>query len=135
MFLFLISFIAFTLLNRYLREIKDDYSTLIRMGIYAFMNVGKLVYSALGVMLVYTTMNIIRKKNIILHSYWIRISECCFGVYLIQQFILVYLYDYTSLPSIVNFLWLPWVCFLITLFLSVLLSWLFRQTKLGRLII
>ena len=133
---FIASFVGFTLLNRHLMEIKGAYPAMTRCFFYVIMNTGKLIYSSLGVMLVYMLMNRIKQQgNFVIHGYWMEISECCFGVYLIQQFVLVFLYDYTSLPTIINYVWLPWLCFLITLIASVILSWLFRQTKLGRVLI
>lgn len=67
---------------------------------------------------------------------WInRIASMCFGVYLFQQFILIALYKHTSLHSIVGFYALPWVGFVITIITSLALTYIVRQTRLGRLLI
>lgn len=99
------------------------------------MNCGKLIYSGLGVLIVYIVMERIRNSGLTINRFWISLSECCFGVYLFQQFVLVYLYDYTSLPYRVNSFCLPWLCFIIALLTSIMLSWLLRQTKVSRSLI
>lgn len=65
----------------------------------------------------------------------IRLGGLCFGVYLLQQFILKGLYNYTNLPSILGCYWLPWVGFVITLISSVLIAFLMVKTKVGRFLI
>lgn len=67
---------------------------------------------------------------------WIvRAGGLCFGVYLLQQFIMVALYRHTQLPNAVGFYLLPWVGFIITLVLSVAGSFLLRLTRVGRFLI
>ena len=133
--LFILFFMGFTILNPYLMEIKGNYTALIRCCIYSIVNIGRLIYSALGVLLVYMAMSKVKQKGIVLNRSLIKVSECCFGVYLIHQFILVYLYDYTSLPTIINYIWLPWLCFIIALLLSITLSLLINKLKIGRQLI
>ena len=70
-----------------------------------------------------------------LNSVIINLGTYCFGVYLFQQFILKALYYLTSIPSIIGSQWLPWIGFIFALALSVLLSFLFKQTYLGRKLI
>ena len=132
---FIAFFIGFTILNRIYKESKDCYPFYIKCVFYVIMNCGKLIYSGLGVLIVYIVMERIRNSGLTINSFWISLSECCFGVYLFQQFVLVYLYDYTSLPYRVNSFCLPWLCFIIALLTSVMLSWLLRQTKVGRSLI
>lgn len=67
---------------------------------------------------------------------WInQISTMTFGVYIFQQFILMGLYKYTSLHSLVGFYALPWVGFIIAIITSLTLTYLIRQTRIGRLLI
>lgn len=64
----------------------------------------------------------------------IGVGAYCFGVYVFQQFVLKWLYYYTSLPLVTGSL-LPWIGFLITLIVSLLLTWAIRLTKIGRMIL
>lgn len=133
--IFLIFFIGFTILNRYIKETKGEYSLYIKCVLYIIINGGKLIYSGLGVLMVYIAMYRIKDSGLTINRFWISLSECCFGVYLFQQFVLVYLYDYTLLPFHVNYICLPWLCFFIALLTSVLVTWALRQSKIGRKLI
>ena len=62
-------------------------------------------------------------------------GNLCFGVYLLQQFILKGLYNYTELPAILGCYGLPWVGFIVTLISSVLIAFLMVKTKIGRFLI
>ena len=74
-----------------------------------------------------------RSKNI---SDWIvKVGKLCFGVYLLQQFILIGLYRYTILPNILGCYLLPWFGFFATLLISILVSMLLVKTKVGRYLI
>lgn len=59
----------------------------------------------------------------------------CFGVYIFQQFILKYIVYNGAIISLLGSYWLPWVAFVITLLLSVVLSWGLLKTKVGRFLI
>lgn len=133
--LFLVFFVFFTKQNSFLLSVIDNYSISMKLVIYSLVNVGKIVYSGLGVLLVYMIMCKVKEKGIEVSPSLIKLSECCFGVYLIQQFVLVYLYDFTTLPINVHFLILPWTCFFIALLVSLLFSWALRQTTIGRYLI
>lgn len=65
----------------------------------------------------------------------IKIGNLCFGVYLLQQFILKGLYNYTNLPSVLGCYWLPWVGFAIALTGSLVIALLLVKTKVGRFLI
>jgi surface polysaccharide O-acyltransferase-like enzyme len=62
----------------------------------------------------------------------LRLSNCCFGVYIYHQFILKYLYYHTALSSLLTPVLLPWVGLWITLVFSLALSGISLQTKIGR---
>ena len=76
-------------------------------------------------------------RLIVLHSdtsKWngvIKLSNCCFGVYIFQQFILKLL-NKSILPFCIDAYLYPWIAFIITLFISLILTILIRTTKLGR---
>lgn len=65
----------------------------------------------------------------------IRLGGLCFGVYLLQQFILIGLYRYTQLPSLLGCYVLPWLGFMVALVGSVLISQLLVKTKTGKFLI
>lgn len=94
----------------------------------------RIIYAVLGCLAIYTTA-LHYTKNREIPEYIIKFGNISMGVYIAQQFILMWLYYYTSLPSIMGSLWLPWVGFAIAFSGSLLLSWLFRQTKLGMALI
>lgn len=74
---------------------------------------------------------IISNYNISKYKYFLKLSECCFGVYIFQQFILK-LFNRSQLPYMLNEYLYPWVIFLATLILSLVITVLFRKTKLGK---
>lgn len=78
----------------------------------------------------------VEKKRSRLVSQWIiKVGNLCFGVYLLQQFILKSLYNYTNLPSVVGCYWLPWVGFTIALIGSLIIAQILVKTKVGRFLI
>lgn len=76
-------------------------------------------------------------RLIVLHSdtsKWdgvIRLSNCCFGVYIFQQFVLKLL-NQSILSFCIDAYLYPWIAFIITLCISLILTILIRTTKLGR---
>ena len=60
----------------------------------------------------------------------LNLSDCCFGVYIFQQFILMLL-EQTELSQNVSPYIYPWITFLMTLFLSLVLTVIIRKTKIG----
>lgn len=76
-------------------------------------------------------------RLIVLHSdtsKWngvIKLSNCCFGVYIFQQFVLKLL-NQSILPFCIDAYLYPWIAFIITLCISLILTILIRTTKLGR---
>ena len=68
-------------------------------------------------------------------QYIVRLGNLCFGVYLLQQFILKGLYDHTALPELLGCYWLPWVGFAIALIGSIFVSQLMVKSKIGKFLI
>ena len=60
----------------------------------------------------------------------LNLSDCCFGVYIFQQFILMLL-ERTELAQNVSPYIYPWITFLLTLFLSLVFTVVIRKTKIG----
>lgn len=59
------------------------------------------------------------------------LSESCFGVYIFQQFILKF-FNSSQIPSIINAYIYPWVIFIVTVIISLVITVAFRKTKLGK---
>lgn len=132
---FFMAFILLSNVNQYLSELADSMLdlTLITKVIFSVLkHSNRLIYSSIGVFQIYIVMEAVRDKKLQLKSRVITLSSCCFGVYLFQQFILVYLYDYTNIPWMLNSMLLPWCFFIITLLLSVLFTQVVRMSNAGR---
>lgn len=69
------------------------------------------------------------------HPQLITLSGYCYGVYIYHLFILMYLYYHTPFTTYFPTAVFPWVGFLITLALSLLLCYLTLKTGLGRYVI
>lgn len=82
----------------------------------------RLLFAIFGVLALYVTSIDFIKKHC-LNSWYIGLGKYCMGVYVFQQFILQYLYYYTSLPEAIGFVALPWISFVIALLSSILLSY------------
>lgn len=65
----------------------------------------------------------------------ITLSGYCYGVYIYQQFILKYLYYNTTFTSNVPVWAFPWIGFVFTLIMSLILCHLTLKTKFGRYLI
>lgn len=103
---------------------------------HSLSNILVLVYSSLGLAMLFVFVGMKESKRIVpLSKYLIDVGNLCMGVYLFQQFILVWLYDYTFLPAHLGPILLPWVGFFITLIVSLLLSYFLRLSKVGRFFI
>lgn len=129
--LFVVLFVGLSHLRIYVRDLAD-LSTLVYKVLY--ISIGKLcqiTYATSGIIALWLTVGLLAKIKYI--PYWVEwLGNYCFGVYLFQQFILMGLYYHTDLPVLVGSVWLPWIGVVIALGGSVLLSWLFRLTKVGK---
>lgn len=97
-------------------------------------NILKIIYSALGSWALFLT----SRRYVHAHelsNLYIKFSSCCFGVYIFQQFILQIIYYKTDIPALVGPVILPWLGFAVAIIVSVLLSMVFLNTKLGRKLI
>lgn len=94
----------------------------------------RLGYTIAGMMAFYLTSVWIVFK-IKLPLWYVKMGAMCFGVYVFQQFILQIIYYNSPLVTVVNAYALPWVAFAITLFVSIVLTWVVRLTSFGRRIL
>ena len=131
---FLFSFIALTLVIKHLRISLEEMPGLYKAAGNIVIKLCKIIYSLLGVFSLYITAMAFTIAHR-LHSSVIILGKYCFGVYLFQQFILQALYYHTSFPQITGNAILPWAGFAVSLFASLLLSYLTRLTKFGRTLI
>ena len=91
--------------------------------------------SITGIMSMYLVVcRFTEKPNYIPSKFILNLSGICYGMYVFHQFILKFLLYNTSLPCILG-QGTPWVCFVITVFISYLLTKLFMNFKFGRLLI
>lgn len=73
------------------------------------------------------SVNFIINNGLRVPNWLVKVNSICFGVYIFQQFILMYLYYHTALPIIVGAYWLPWFGVVVTLILSILFSILLKS--------
>lgn len=110
---------------------KPEFGTIF---IYAFRVLIRALCAGMGIAgLLFLSIGIIKHVTIKWKSL-LFLSECCFGVYLFQQFLLMFIYK-SELPSLFNPYILPWFSFVLSLVVSIILTILLRQTKLGRQIL
>lgn len=126
-------FIALTLAQQNITELNST-NLLIKAIIFGGSRLCQIIYAGLGIAAMYTTAVYIANRYEI-KGWIVRLGAYCFGVYLFQQFILMGLYYHTHLPKMVGSDWLPWIGTILALGGSLILSWLFRKTKLGRALI
>lgn len=139
--LFCLLFPAFTLLKEKLGHtsmegIMFDNQLIIKALDFSLSKLLQIIYSFAGLAMLFLFVGYKEKMGKVEMPQWlINFGRLCFGVYLLQQFILVGLYDYTTIPSIVGCYWLPLIGFVITLIVSVLIAFLMMKTKTGRFLI
>lgn len=139
---FLVLFLSLTLVQQCLIKpvpngaLLSGESVLFKVIRVSLSNTAKIVYSSVGVAMLFCLVGFFEKNRTDYLPQWvISVGSLCMGVYLLQQFILKLLYFHTALPSLVSPLWLPWVGFTIALAGSLLLSYFLRETRIGRFLI
>lgn len=135
--LFILLFICKTIIDRDVLSVYNESELLIVQGIAVLCKkYMRLLCAVSGVAFVYALVNyLIVGKRLSLPGWVVDLNGLCFGIYLFQQFILVFLYYKTSLPTTVGPYWLPWVALAVTLILSCALTKMCLKTKLGRKLI
>lgn len=135
--LYIILFVCSKLL--FSSELIVDFSeeSIMHKAIFLMSNrIAVLIYSAVGLTFIYILINYLLNKDVLhVAPVMVKFSTYCFGVYIFQQFILKYIVYNNALISLLGSYWLPWVAFVITLLLSVVLSWGLLKTKVGRFLI
>lgn len=131
--IFAIVFISCTLLSNYLQCLTYG-SLMIKALELELLNYMRLAYATLGSLAILFTAIFFVEKNA-LPALIIWTSPLCFGVYIYHQFILKFLYYQTSLPKSVSEAVLPWICFIVALPTSIMISKLTLTTRFGRKLI
>lgn len=131
---YLITFLCFTIIFEEI-VFDSDRSLAIKVVYYMLSKTTQIIYSTLGCLFAWLLVSRILQQKKTVPKWIITANELCFGVYIFQQFILQILYYKTSMPILFGAYWLPFLGFVITLFLSVLLTFYFRKNKIGKLLI
>ena len=127
---FVISFIALLIFVNLFNESHADAGI-----VYKIIKVMLMaILTTTGITMLYFIASMYTQKHT-LNKTVMTIGTMGYGVYVFHQFILKYLYYYTSLPQTLGTATLPWVALLGTIILSLLLTWIFRSTKIGRALI
>lgn len=119
--LFVVSFVVLRMLKSHVVELYSTAPLVTKAGLKIVSTICQIGYSSLGVIAIYS-MAVLFTNTHNLPKCYINAGSLCFGVYVFQEFIIKYLYYYTELPVKVGYLALPWIAFIITLVLSLLLS-------------
>ena len=134
--LFIILFPLLTLLKEQIgiTQMDGDNRSVTKIVVISIQQALKLFYASAGIMMTFSIVGSFLKKHTI--PQWMeQVGALSFGVYLLQQFILKGIYDYTVLPSLLGCYWLPWFGFVCALMSSLIISKLLIKTKAGRFLI
>lgn len=130
--IWLVIFIGTESLSIWLKHNSKTIGIVINLVVYY----GSILYTIAGTIFVYIlSLVLIYKFHIRISNSIVKLSGLSFGIYLYQQFILIYLYYYTDFVTTTGILTTPWLSFFITLILSAALSYLTVQTKIGKALI
>jgi len=134
---FCILFPTLTLLREKICSLNGvDNQLVTKIAIVSLSSLMKIIYSSIGLAMLFIIIGYKEKNRKTPLSQWIiKIGNLCFGVYLLQQFILRGLYNYTNLPRILGCYWLPWVGFVVALAGSIIITELLIKTKVGKFLI
>jgi hypothetical protein len=126
------AFLMYMFLLLPMLELKDNAT---EQGLSALIpNIIQLFYSSVGVVCCYlfffrwSCLRIQNNKEDKLIYY---ISSISMGIYIIHQFVLKALYYCTSIPQWCGSYILPWLGFVVAFLLSVIITMIFRKTKVG----
>lgn len=127
--LFFVIFIILYSVRFHSIENMDDIVGLQRVLINCGNNLIKITCSLLGTIALYFT-SVYMMSNRAMPKWCVGVSEYCFGVYIIQQFIIRFIYYYTEIPFMINEFVLPWITFIAVLPLCLLMTMLLKKIPL-----
>lgn len=106
------------------------------LAIYSFQHFSQIIYSTIGLFLIYSLVNYLINRNIInVNRLIVNLSTYCFGVYIFQEFIIRIFYYKIGAITRLNAYLFPWASILITLCLSLILTHLTLKTRIGRFLL
>lgn len=110
---------------------KEQNNIINRIFILVEMQLIRNIYAVIGVSLIYGLSAYVVSKCK-LSTFVLKIGNYCFGVYIFQQFILMWLYRDTDILNHVGSYGLPLVGFVVSLFGSLFLTYLLKSCKFGK---
>lgn len=94
-----------------------------------------IIYSSIGIAFWYVVAILISQKVAVVPKCIKQFNILSMGVYVFHQFLLMFLYYHTSLPDICGTYLLPWIAISIAFPASVILSYIFRLSNIGKSLI
>lgn len=130
-------YIVFVVVRHTFIESLPAGDSIINKGFNCIISNGvSLLMSCVGIVALYMTIcHFINRESFAPAQWVVTASDTCYGVYVYHQFILVLLYFYTPLVGICHNLLVPWIGFIVTFGISLLLTKLTLKTKFGRALI
>ena len=113
-------FIAFLLLTRLQQNVGEwmyeNNQTVTKLFVFMIQRICQLIYSSAGIIMMLSIIrSCIKGKREKIPTYVFNFGGICMGIYLVQQFILKFLYNCTELPLLLGPIYLPWIGFMVTL--------------------
>ena len=101
------------------------------------MKMCTIAYSGIGLFMLFGISNyMLKSKKDWRCPLWLNsLNSICFGIYIYQQFVLIFIYYSTPLPQWTGTYMLPWAGCLITIITSITLAKLTIKSKIGRKLI
>ena len=129
--LFVTLFVTLIHVTTYLKDYSSDIHIIYKLSRIFVTNLCHIIYAFAGILAIYL-IAIWYTSNHTLSNWVIKIGGLCFGIYLYQQFILIFLYYHTDLPVYIGNMLLPWVGFCLTLLCSTIFTYITKLTKVGK---
>lgn len=97
--------------------------------------IGDLLMCCCGILALYLIVNNLVKKGYQPGQWILNENNCCYGIYIYHQFVLMFIYFYTPFVSSCNPLLVPWIGFVSAYGVSWVLTKLTLRIKIGRFLI
>ena len=121
---------------QFLSGVFNGSGTLQRIMEYLVRNGLALLISCVGIMALYLTVcRFTTRPSFVPRPVVIRASDYCYGIYVYHQFVMLPLFFNTPIIYSCNSWIMPWVAFLLTYIISLILTILTLKTKFGRSLI
>ena len=132
--LFIISFVVFTIMPDWINKIDNG-----TLAFYIFRgglgHVSRTIYSTLGLMTFYLLVMKCLCQGNKPSNLLIWLNPLCMGIYIVHNFVIRAMYDISNLPELLGTFWLPWVGYCVALISSIIVSFIMRRTRIGKILI